>query len=497
MGNVFANDLPAMQVVLPLVSAPVCLVLARWPRLVWALCTVVCWSALAIAISLLQTVLADGPISYAMGGWAAPWGIEYRIDAANAYVALIVTGIASVVLPYAYTSAALYIKDDRIPLFFALMMLCLTGLLGMTVTGDAFNVFVFLEISSLSMYGLISLGTRRRALTAAFQYLVMGTIGGTFFLIGVGFLYVLTGTLNMADLAQRLPEVTQLRTLHTAFAFLVVGIGLKLAMFPLHLWLPNAYAFAPSPATVFIAATATKVAVYVLLRFVFTVVGPVIAFEDLPLGEIAMVLAVLGLLTGSFVAIFQQNIKRMLAYSSVAQIGYILLGISLATVMGLQASLLHVFNHALMKAALFMAMGCIFYRLRSSRLEDLAGIARQMPWTFAAFVLGGLSLIGVPLTVGFVSKWYLVLASIQEGYWGLAALILVGSLLAVIYIWRVVEAAWFAKPSEKAAAAREAPLAMLIPMWILVLANIYFGINTDLTVGVADLAARTLMGGYR
>jgi multicomponent Na+:H+ antiporter subunit D len=497
MSNVFANDLPAMQVVLPLLSGPVCLLLARWPRVVWALCTVVCWSALAIAISLLQTVLADGTISYAMGGWAAPWGIEYRIDAANAYVALIVTGIASVVLPYSYTSAALYIRDDRIPLFFALMMLCLTGLLGMTVTGDAFNVFVFLEISSLSMYGLISLGTRRRALTAAFQYLVMGTIGGTFFLIGVGFLYVVTGTLNMADLAQRLPEVTQLRTLHTAFAFLVVGIGLKLAMFPLHLWLPNAYAFAPSPATVFIAATATKVAVYVLLRFVFTVVGPVIAFEDLPLGEIAMVLAVLGLLTGSFVAIFQQNIKRMLAYSSVAQIGYILLGISLATVMGLQASLLHVFNHALMKAALFMAMGCIFYRLRSSRLEDLAGIARQMPWTFAAFVLGGLSLIGVPLTVGFVSKWYLVLASIQEGYWGLAALILVGSLLAVIYIWRVVEAAWFAEPSEKAAAAREAPLAMLIPMWILVLANIYFGINTDLTVGVADLAARTLMGGYR
>ena len=497
MGNVFANDLPAMQVVLPLLSAPVCLLLARWPRIVWAVCTVVCWGALAIAISLLQTVLADGPISYAMGGWAAPWGIEYRIDAANAYVALIVTGIASVVLPYTYTSAALYIRDDRIPLFFALLMLCFTGLLGMTVTGDAFNVFVFLEISSLSMYGLISLGQRRRALTAAFQYLVMGTIGGTFFLIGVGFLYVVTGTLNMADLAQRLPEVTQLRTLHTAFAFLVVGIGLKLAMFPLHLWLPNAYAFAPSPATVFIAATATKVAVYVLLRFVFTVVGPVIAFEDLPLGEIAMVLAVLGLLTGSFVAIFQQNIKRMLAYSSVAQIGYILLGISLATVMGLEASLLHVFNHALMKAALFMAMGCFFYRLRSSRLEDLAGVGRRMPWTFAAFVLGGLSLIGVPLTVGFVSKWYLVLASIQEGYWALAVLILVGSLLAVIYIWRVVEAAWFAEPSEKAAAAREAPLAMLIPMWILVLANIYFGVNTKLTVGVADLAARTLLGGYR
>jgi multicomponent Na+:H+ antiporter subunit D len=495
MTNVFANDLPALQVVVPLLSAPLCLVLARWPRLVWALCTAVTWAALAIAISLLKSVLADGPISYAMGGWAAPWGIEYRIDVVNAYVALIVTGIASVVLPYAYTSAALYIRDFRIPLFYALMMLCFTGLLGMTVTGDAFNVFVFLEISSLSMYGLISLGQDRRALTAAFQYLVMGTIGGTFVLIGIGFLYVVTGTLNMADLAARLPEVTQLRTLHTAFAFLVVGIGLKLAMFPLHLWLPNAYAYAPSPATVFIAATATKVAVYILLRFVFTVIGPEIAYQDLPFGEITMVLAVLGLLTGSFVAIFQRNIKRMLAYSSVAQIGYILLGISLATVMGLEASLLHLFNHALMKGALFMAMGCFFYRIRSSRVEDMAGIGRKMPWTFAAFVIGGLSLIGVPLTVGFVSKWYLVLASLQEGYWALAVLILAGSLLAVIYVWRVVEAAWFASPSARAAEAREAPLAMLIPMWILVLANLYFGINTDLTVGVAELAARILMRG--
>jgi multicomponent Na+:H+ antiporter subunit D len=246
---------------------------------------------------------------------------------------------------------------------------------------------------------------------------------------------------------------------------------------------------------VFIAATATKVAVYILLRFVFTVIGPEIAYQDLPFGEIAMVLAVLGLLTGSFVAIFQRNIKRMLAYSSVAQIGYILLGISLATVMGLEASLLHLFNHALMKGALFMAMGCFFYRIRSSRIEDLAGIGRKMPWTFAAFVIGGLSLIGVPLTVGFVSKWYLVLASLQEGYWALAVLILVGSLLAVIYVWRVVEAAWFATPSARAAEAREAPLAMLIPMWILVLANLYFGINTDLTVGVAELAAGTLMRG--
>ena len=497
MVEVLANDLPALQVVIPLVSAPLCLILARWPRIVWLLCLAASWTSLAIAIELLDQVLSGGPISYAMGGWAAPWGIEYRIDAVNAYVILIVTGIASVVMPYAHQSVAKEIRGDRVPLFYTLLMLCLTGLLGMTITGDAFNVFVFLEISSLSMYGLISMGRDRRALTSAFQYLVMGTIGGTFILIGIGFLYVLTGTLNMADLAMRLPEVTQLRTLHTGFAFLVVGIGLKLAMFPLHLWLPNAYAYAPSTATAFIAATATKVAVYALLRFVFTVIGPVIAYQDLPFGEIAKVLAVLGLVTGSFVAIFQENVKRMLAYSSVAQIGYILLGIGLATVMGLTASMLHLFNHALIKGALFMAVGCLFYRTRSVRLDDLRGIGRKMPWSFGAFVIAGLSLIGVPLTAGFVSKWYLVQASLEVGQWPLAVLVLGGSLLAIIYIWRVVEIAWFGSPSTRAAEATEAPLGLLIPTWILVLANLYFGTHTGLTVGVANLAARTLAEGLR
>jgi multicomponent Na+:H+ antiporter subunit D len=347
------------------------------------------------------------------------------------------------------------------------------------------------------MYSLIALGQDRRALTAAFQYLVMGTIGGTFILIGVGFLYFITGTLNMADLASLLPDVPQTRTLHTAFAFIIVGIGLKLAVFPLHLWLPNAYAYAPSTATVFIAATATKVAVYALLRFIFSIFGPAMAYGDLPLGEILLVLAVMGILIASTVAIFQQNIKRMLAYSSIAQIGYIVMGISLASSLGLTASILHLFNHALMKGALFMAMGCFFYRLGSVQLDDLSGVARKMPWTFAAFVLAGLSLIGVPLTVGFISKWYLITAVLEKDGWLLAVLVLVGSLLAVIYIWRVVETAWFGTLSARAADAREAPLPMLAATWTLVIANLYFGIQTDLTAGIATRAADALLGGMQ
>jgi multicomponent Na+:H+ antiporter subunit D len=485
------TQLPVLAVVMPLLTAPLCLLLGRRA---WMLASLSALLSFGVAVSLLDQVLDEGMISYALGGWAAPWGIEYRLDPANAFVLLIVSGMAAITLPWSVKSVADEIPAGKIGQFYTLLMLCFAGLSGITVTGDAFNVFVFLEISSLSTYVLISMGRDRRALTASFQYLIMGTIGGTFFLIGVGLLYVITGTLNMADLAARLPEVTQLRTEHTAFAFIVVGIGLKLAMFPLHLWLPNAYAYAPSAATVFIAATATKVAVYTLLRFIFSIFGEGVAYQDLPFGQIAMVLAIAGMLTASTVAIFQGDVKRMLAYSSVAQIGYIVLGLSLDTVAGVTASLLHLFNHALMKAALFMAVALFFYRVGSMRLADLGGIGRKMPWTFAALVLGGLSLIGVPLTTGFVSKWYLVQALLSDGLWPVAVLVLVASVLAVAYIWRVVEVAWFHEPEGRAAEAREAPLSLLLPLWLLVLANLWFGVNTDLTVGVAGQAARALMG---
>ncbi len=490
-----AAHLPALQVVVPLIAGPLCVVLRRG-ALAWALTLAVSVATLVIAALLLARVLDDGPISYAFGGWPAPWGIEYRVDTVNAFVLLLVSAISTVVLPYARVSVAHELPADQHHLFYAIYLLCLTGLLGVTITGDVFNLFVFLEISSLSSYVLISLGRDRRALTAAFQYLVMGTIGATFILIGVGLLYMMTGTLNMADLAERLVPVRGTRPVLAAFAFLTVGISLKLALFPLHLWLPNAYAFAPSAVTAFLAATATKVAVYVMLRFVFTVFGAAFAFEATPFAEILLPLALVAVFTASTVAIFQDDIKRMLAYSSIAQIGYMILGISIASLTGLTAAILHLFNHALMKGALFMALGCVFLRLGSVDIGRFEGLGRTMPFTMAAFVTGGLSLIGIPLTVGFISKWYLVLAALERGgwWWLVAVLVLMGSLLSVVYVWRVVAAAYFRAPPKGATAMAEAPASMLIPTWALIAANVYFGIDTDLTVGVAGRAAAALLG---
>ncbi len=487
--------LPALQVVVPLLSAPLCVLIAR-PRMAWAMALVVSALALAMSAALLQQVLVSGPVSYALGGWAAPWGIEYRVDTVNAFVLLIVSTISTVALLFALHSVEQEVREDRVGLFYTAWMLCLTGLLGIAITGDAFNLFVFLEIASLSSYVLISLGSDRRALIAAFRYLIMGTIGATFILIGIGLLYAMTGTLNMMDLAVRLAALEDTRTVKVAFGFLTVGIGIKMALFPLHAWLPNAYAYAPSAVTAFLAGSATKVAVYVWLRFFFTIFGADFARDSMSMDVLLMPLALMAIVVASVIAVFQEDAKRLLAYSSIAQIGYMALGISLFSVTGLTAAIVHLFNHAIIKTVLFMALGCIVFRTGSVSIASLAGMGRRMPWTMAAFVFGALSLVGVPLTVGFISKWYLLLAALERGWWPLAVVVVLTSLLAAVYCGRVIEAAYFRDPEPGSiqASAREAPLAMLIPVWVLIAANVYFGIDTDLTVGVASRAAGVLLG---
>ncbi len=481
-----------LLVVIPLIAAPIVAILprGRWP---WFISLIVTSLCALLASFQLWAVMSGGVISYELGGWAPPWGIEYRIDAVNAFVALIVAGIAALTLPYALLSVEKEIPERQTPLFYSAFLLCLTGLLGITQTGDIFNVFVFLEISALSSYALIALGKKRQALTSAYQYLIMGTIGATFFLIGVGLIYSQTGTLNMMDLAQRIPDVFEQKTVHTGFAFIMIGIALKLALFPLHLWLPNAYTYAPTVVTIFLAATATKVAVYVMLRILFTIF-PMGFVLDTPTDELFLVAGMAGVLIASVYAIYQSNIKRLLAYSSVAQIGYMAMGIGFVSVTGLTATVIHLFNHALMKAALFMAIGAIIYRIGACRMDDIHGLGKQMPWTFAAIVIGGFSLVGVPGTAGFISKWYLILAALEQQAWVSVTVILVGSLLAVIYVGKLIEALYFKSANETNLSVKEAPLALLVPTWILVLANIYFGLDTELTIGVAEYAAQVLMG---
>ncbi len=488
------SHLPILQVVVPLIAAPI-MVLLRSGPIAWVLAVSVSWAALAIAAGLFVEVADGSLVSYWIGSWPPPYGIEYRIDVVNAFLVLLISLIAAVVIVYSRESVRAEIPPERHYLFYAMYALCLAGLLGIAVTGDAFNLFVFLEVSSLSSYVLIALGRDRRALMAAYQYLILGTIGATCYVIGVGLLYLETGTLNLADMAVRLAQVSGDRPVLAALAFITVGISLKLALFPLHLWLPNAYAYAPSVVTAFLAATATKVSIYVLLRFYFHVFGGSAIFDAQPMAPIWITLSLAAMFIASAIAIFQDNVKRLFAYSSVAQIGYMTLGASLGSFTGLTGGIVHLFNHALTKGALFLLLGGIALRVGTIRFDAIGGIGRVMPLTSFGIVLGGLSLIGVPATVGFVSKWYLVLATLERGDWWLAFAIVGSSMLAVVYVWRFVEAAYFREPSAEVARLREAPLSMLVPAWLMVLACIYFGLDTQLTLGGAGAAAAELLRG--
>ncbi|WP_051881640.1 monovalent cation/H+ antiporter subunit D family protein [Parvularcula oceani] len=489
------DHLPVLPVVVPLVAAPVCVLLPKG-RAPWLFSTLITWICFALSAALLGVVLQEGTLTYYLGGWAAPLGIVYRIDLAGAIVMALVSGMAALVFPYARSSVEYEIGNAQSSAFYGAFLICMTGLLGVVATGDAFNVFVFLEISSLSTYALVAMGAKqdRRALTAAFTYLVLGTIGATFFVIGLGLLYQMTGTLNMLDLHERLAGQDN-KVVRAAFAFIVTGLGLKLAMFPLHRWLPDAYTFAPSAVTAFLASTATKVAVYAMLRFMFTVFGFSTPFTEVAFAFF-LILGLAGMFFASFVAVFRDDVKQMLAFSSVAQIGYMLLGISFATEAGVAAALTHVFNHALMKAALFMAVGAVFYAVGSHRLADYRGMGRRMPFTAACFLIAGLSLVGVPLTAGFVSKFVLIRAAFDATLVVpsllIVLLIVASSLLAVAYIGRVAYEMFLADPEPDVPPLR-VPMTMLVPMGLVTAANVYVGLDGEAVVSVATRAAESLL----
>lgn len=492
------NHGAALIVVLPLIMAAITAILpserAAW--LVALLVSIIC--TLCGFVLVLQTFGGE-VVTYSMGGWDPPHGIGYAIDSLSAPILFLISAMAVLCTIYGYLSVRAEVEPKKRAPFYAAFLICLAGLLGMVATGDAFNVFVFLEVSSISTYVLVGMGASldRRALAASFNYLILGSIGATFFVIGLGFLYMETGTLNMADMARILRDLDGgSRVSQVAFAFILIGLALKLAMFPLHLWLPDAYAHSPSFVTAFLAATATKAALYLLLRFTFVVFD----FDFRYVGSVVMLFlagfGITGMVLASLQAIFQTDARRALAYSSVAQVGYMLLGIGLGTAAGVAAGYIHLLNHAVIKGGLFIAIGAFWYRFGITRISDFSGLGKTMPWTMGAFTISGLSLIGIPFTAGFVSKFNLVVAAWQsEWYWAVGVIVLT-SVMAIIYVGNMLRIAYFGEPpivNGQVVAKNEAPLMMLIPMWALALLSIAIGLNSDLVSILSDNAAQVLL----
>lgn len=498
------EHLPVILITVPILSALLILLLGWHDR---RFCYPITLATILFqfvgGIALLIEVMRQGTIHYHIGGWAPPLGIEFVIDTFNGYILPIILFLAVAAAVYARRSVENEIEPEKIVSFYVLFQLLVTGLVGMTITGDIFNLYVFLEISSIAAYTLIASTRRPRACVAALNYLILGSIAGGFVLLGIGNLYVATGTLNMADIARLLPASYGLATVHTAFLLLVIGFSIKVALFPLHLWLPDAYTEAPSAVTVLISTVMAKVSVYAMFRVVFSVFTTAYFVETVPVTELILLIAAVAIVAGAVLAIAQDDLKRMLAYSSVSQIGYIVFALGVANQIALEGGLLHILGHAVMKGCLFMVAGVIIYRLGTSRFSDLKGVAATMPVTCATFALAGASMIGVPPTIGFASKYYLVMGALEAGYWVYAAVLLAGSLLAVGYIWRFIEVAYFSASSHHedggdhcpAPAVREAPLSMLVPMVVLGFLCLLLGIFVEPIMEIVSPAVSLLLGG--
>lgn len=476
--------------------------LLAWKRNNWAWPTLmlVILAAVGISIFNVSRVINHGPVHYHLGHWLPPIGIEYVLDHLSAFVMLVINVVALLVLIHSKTITARELPG-KLPSYYAVISLMLAGFNGIVVTGDLFNLYVFLEISSLSLYGLIAVGEKKSPV-AAFRYLIMGTIAASFYLLGVGFLYITMGSLNMADVRAILPSFADQPTVLIALALMVLGMGIKMAMFPLHGWLPDAYTYAPSTSSAIIAPTGTKVAAYVLLRILFFVFGISFITKTIPITNVIMWLAAIGIIYGSIMAIAQKELKRMLAYSSVAQVGYIGLGIGLANTWGLIGAVLHVLNHAFMKGCLFLVAGNFRFKLGHSnifKLED--SIRKKMPWTMAAFTVAALSMVGLPPMAGFFSKWYLAIGTIKNASsswsgWIFLVTILVSSLLNAVYFFRVLEKVYM-KPMGKKSKdvheihekeesikmkSNEVGVSMLVPTLIMAIGLIVIGLLNAIIV---------------
>ncbi|MFU8841924.1 MAG: proton-conducting transporter membrane subunit, partial [Nitriliruptoraceae bacterium] len=373
----------------------------------------------------------------------------------------------------------------------------LCGVCGAFITADVFNLYVWFEVLLIGSFALISLGGGRRRLAGTMTYVVLNLVATLFFLLSAGMIYSATGTLNMADMAASLPPVADNPAVLGAMGLIVIGLSLKMALFPLHVWLPDAHSFSPPGVAALLAAVQVKAAAYALVRILYDVLGP--AYLDtggLPVATALVWFGLAGIVVGSWLAIRQTDLKRMLAYSTVAQLGYIGVGIGLASPLALVGALLHVLNHALMKSGLFLVAGGIIQQTGLKKIPRFTGLGKRMPWTMAGFAIAALSMVGIPPLAGFWSKFYLVWGALEVGNWVVAVVVSLSSLLTLVYFVRLFEQIFVREPVEQVILDAEEPGPRIVgTVGVLALAIIAVGLfNAVLVSQVLGPVATRMLG---
>jgi len=423
----------------------------------------------------------ERPIVVVIAGWKPPLGINLTVGPLGLFMALIITSVAFLVAIYSIR----YIQVEPKEKYCMLCMMLVTGSLGMVLTGDIFNLFVFMEITSISAYALTAFIRDRDGAEAAFKYLLIGSLASNFVLLGILLLYVGTGTLNMADIAARISGMDP-RLAVVAVVLMVVGVGVESEMFPLNGWAPDAYSMAPSPIGAVFGAIVVKGAVYALARMVYTI------FNFQGLFPFLVIMGIITLLVAEMSALRQRQIKRMLAFSSIGQMGLILIAFGLGTLGGIAAGLFQMLNHAILKALLFLAAGYLVYHSGSKDISDMDGMGKKSPFLGLVFSIGAFGVMGLPPLNGFWSKLLVLSETVRAHYLVVAALILLGSVIEAVYYLRVVGRLFF-KPPEQEIEPRRVPVSGMIPMAVLVVAAIVIGLYPDGVLHLLKPAAKELL----
>jgi multicomponent Na+:H+ antiporter subunit D len=452
------TDLPALLVAVPLLGSVTVMLagLAR-SKTGWPLAVGTCLVQAGVAVALAGRAFGDQPVRYVVGGFTAPFGIELVVDGLSASMAVLVAVVALGVLGYARAAG------PRSNPFYATYLLLVAGLSGMSVTGDVFNMYVFLEITGLAAYALVASGDGGRSARAALKYLLVGTIGASLFLLGIGFAYVATGTLNMTDLSAQFAAVGYASPLvQASFGLLVVGLFVKIAVFPVHTWQPSAYAGAPDSVSALISALVSTIAAYALIRIVFTVFTVEFLLTNAFARNVLIAGAIVSIVLGSVLAVAQKEIKRMLAYSSVSQFGLVVGAIAVANGTALTGAVIHLAGHAIMKGGLFLTSGLVADATGARTVEEYEGLAERFPTGAGVYGILALAMVGVPPAVGFVGKWYIALGAVEAQSWPLVVVILGSTLLTLAYFVRVIERMFFREPADDTSGEGSPPAAALV-----------------------------------
>jgi len=436
-----------------------------------------------VSVTLMNQVAETGTIVESIAGWSAPFGINLVFSPFTGFLATMMTAMAFIIWIYSYR----FKKVDSEPAqrFYILQMMLVTGTIGIVLTGDIFNFFVFMEITAISSYALTAFYRHRDGAEAAFKYLLIGSFASAFLLLAIMLLYTQVGTLNMAEIAQKMHTVPMPMKVSILILFLV-GLGIESEMFPLNGWAPDAYSQAPGPVGVTFAALVVKAGVYGLIRVVYTL------FDIPSVGEFLIIMGAITLVVSEVSALKQTNIKRMLAYSSIGQMGIVLIAFGIGTQEAVFGALFLMFNHAIIKGLLFMSGSYLVYNNPEKEIKYLSGYGMKMPVISLFFSLGALAIVGLPPFAGFWSKLYILMSAADSSLYGLIALILAVSVIEIVYYFRVVGRLYFGKPAEGSIMHKATP-GGIIAMSILSITILVVGFYPDIITSYIHNAAEALL----